>query len=250
MSNFTFRRVFEHVNELFREKGALVVFRKIFFEWSIQFVYFKLFKSRLFTFQGKNLRYFYHPYNQTWKSERSVEIPIVWDIVKANSGKQILEVGNVLSHYFNVNHDILDKYEKDDGVINEDVVKFSTSKKYDLIVSISTLEHVGWDEEQYAKQSSNDSLQSNVTILDAINNLKQCLSNDGFMIMTLPIGQNPVLDSLVQKRQISFTRHYFLKRVSRDNRWEEVNWERVKDIQYGEPFPHANGVIVGYIEKQ
>lgn len=250
MSDFTLRRVLKRIKELSNEKGALVVFRKVFFEWSIQFVYFKLFKSRSFMFQGKSFRYFYHPYNQTWKNERSVEIPIVWDIVKANSGKQILEVGNVLSHYFNVNHDILDKYEKDNGVINEDVVEFSTSKKYDLIVSISTLEHVGWDEGQYAKQSSNDSLQSNVTILDAIKNLKQCLSNDGFMIITLPIGQNPVLDSLMQKGQIPFTRKYFLKRVSRDNQWKQVSWEEINNVSYGKPFPHANGIVVGYIEKQ
>ena len=32
-------------------------------------------------------------------------------------------------------------------MINQDVVDFKTNEKYDLIVSISTLEHVGWDEE-------------------------------------------------------------------------------------------------------
>ena len=43
-------------------------------------------------------------------------------------------------------HDVLDKYEKGNNVINDDVVSFSTEVKYDLIVSVSTLEHVGWDE--------------------------------------------------------------------------------------------------------
>src|SRR6202034_3735504 len=91
--------------------------------------------------------YFYHRYNYTWKNERTIEIPIIWDIIRKNPNKEILEVGNVLSHYYQVHHTILDKYEKGDNVINEDVIDFNPKKKYDLIVSISTLEHVGWDEE-------------------------------------------------------------------------------------------------------
>jgi len=51
----------------------------------------------------------------------------------------------VLSHYFAVKHDIVDKYEIAPSVVNEDLVNFKPGKKYDLIVSISTLEHVGWD---------------------------------------------------------------------------------------------------------
>ena len=62
------------------------------------------------------------------------------------SWKKILEVGNILSHYFSVNHDIVDKYEKDVDVINQDIIDYHPNKKYDLIVSISSLEHVGEDE--------------------------------------------------------------------------------------------------------
>jgi hypothetical protein len=73
--------------------------------------------------------------------------------VKRYKERNILEIGNVLSHYFPVNHDIVDKYEKADGVINQDVVHFYSPKKYDLIVSVSTLEHVGWDEDLAATKS-------------------------------------------------------------------------------------------------
>ena len=65
---------------------------------------------------------------------------------KNTSWKNIFEVGSVLSHYFPINHDVLDKYEKGHGVINQDVVDFKPHNKYDLIVSISTLEHVGFDD--------------------------------------------------------------------------------------------------------
>jgi hypothetical protein len=104
---------------------------------------------KTFIFNGKTYYYFVHKYNTTWKNERAVEVPIIWDIVREHyrQGKRVLEVGNVLSHYFRIFHDVLDKYEVAEGVINQDVVDFKPAWKYDLIVSISTLEHVGWDEE-------------------------------------------------------------------------------------------------------
>jgi hypothetical protein len=42
---------------------------------------------------------------------------------------------------------VADKYEVSPGVINKDIVEFVPPQKYDLIVSISTLEHVGWNEQ-------------------------------------------------------------------------------------------------------
>ena len=45
----------------------------------------------------------------------------------------------MLSYYFQVSHDILDKYEIVEGIINEDVVDYKSSKKYDLIISVLTL---------------------------------------------------------------------------------------------------------------
>jgi SAM-dependent methyltransferase len=157
---------------------------------------------RTFTFQGETYRYFYHKYNTTWRNERAVEIPIVWKIVKKYMDRNILEVGNVLSHYFSVNHDILDKYEKAKGVINQDVVNFSTAKKYDLIVCISTLEHVGWDETP----------REHMKILHAIENLKKLLAPKGKIVITLPLGYNPELDKLLKNGKIHFTKRFCMRR--------------------------------------
>ena len=69
--------------------------------------------SLYFTFRGKRYPYFYHPYNTTWRNMRALEIPITEDAIrnaiKNNPLAKILEVGNVLSHYFQVSHQILDK---------------------------------------------------------------------------------------------------------------------------------------------
>jgi len=87
----------------------------------LHFLYRKAMRKRLkFSFNGKWYYYFHNRYNFTWADERTVEVPIVWDIVRAHRGKRILEVGNVLSHYFPVKHAVLDKYEKFKGVMNED----------------------------------------------------------------------------------------------------------------------------------
>jgi len=164
--------------------------------------------------------------------------------VKTYKGRNILEVGNVLSHYFPVNHDIVDKHEKANGVINQDVIDFHPSKKYDLIISISTLEHVGWDENLRDHKILHDPMK----ILHAIENLKRLLAPKGKMIITLPLGYNPELDKLLRNGKIQFTRRFCLKRISEDNKWIEVYWKDVQNARYNNPFHAANGLVIGIIE--
>ena len=103
-------------------------------------------RTKTFVFNGHTYPYLYHFCNKTWKNERGVEIPIFRDILLRHQAARILEVGNVLSHYFPVHHEVVDKYEVAPIVINQDIVEFAPTERYDLILSISTLEHVGWDE--------------------------------------------------------------------------------------------------------
>lgn len=205
--------------------------------------YYRVLKSRSFTFEGHTYGYFYHKYHRTWGNERAVEIPVARKIVEKYRADRILEVGNVLSHYFHVNHDIVDKYEKADGVINQDVVDFRPPKKYDLIVSISTLEHVGVDEgEELASREP-------TKILRAIENLKTLLASRGKIVITLPSGYTPELDKLLKEGKIQFTKRYCLKRISIDNKWVETDWNDIQNAKYDSPFPRANGLIIGIIEK-
>ncbi len=198
--------------------------------------YLRLFGSaQNFMIQGKEYEYFYHYYNVTWRNERAVEIPVIWDTVKKYRGKRILEVGNVLSHYFNIHHDVLDKYEQAEGVFNQDIVEFRSPVPYDLIVSISTLEHVGWDESPRDPEK----------VLRALENLEDLCSPGGVIMITIPLGYNKVLDESLRTGQIKFDSQSCLKRVSEDNLWLEVNWSDVRDAKYGNPFPWANGIVIG-----
>ena len=185
---------------------------------------------------GKNYHYF--DTVKTWHGERAVEIPIVMEMVRKYQGKNILEIGNVLSHHVRFEHDILDKYEIAKGIINEDVVDFRPNKRYDLIVSISTLEHVGWDEKP----------RDNMKIPRAIENMKALItSRGGMIIITLPLGYNSALDKLLKDGIIRFSKQYHLVRISKGNEWKESSWEDVQVAKYNTPLPFANGLIIGII---
>ena len=171
-----------------------------------------------FTFQGRAYRYYFHKHNKTWRNERAVELPIVLGMVKENGGR-MLEVGNVLSHYVTMNHDVVDKYERADGVINEDIVGYSPKKKYDLVVCISTLEHIGFsppEELEPAKPAR------------AVESMKKMLAKNGKMVITFPPGYNPHLDGLVDSGKIRFSEMHCFKRTSFLNTWKEAEWSEVR----------------------
>jgi hypothetical protein len=62
------------------------------------------------------------------------------DSMDKYKGKVIRKIGNVLSHYVISDHVIVDKYEFGNSILN-----YSPGTKFDLIVSISTFEHLGYD---------------------------------------------------------------------------------------------------------
>ena len=194
--------------------------------------------KRTFCYQGCEYHYLYRGYNFTWRNERAVEVPVVWKEVIQARGTDILELGNVLSYYYRVDHDVLDKYERFKGVINQDVVDYDPRKRYNLIVSISTLEHVGWDEE----------LRDPTKILRAIANLRSLLKPGGKMIMTAPVGYNPVLDKLIMDDKISFSTLTAMKRVSWKNEWVEDTYDNIRNVKKPTPpYRTSYGIVIGTI---
>ena len=202
---------------------------------SLLSAYYRRFKSgRSFNARGVDYRYFYHPYNQTYCNERAVEIPIVWPMVQQVPPERVLEVGNVLSHYFPTRHDIVDKFEQAPSVQNVDVVDFRPTQPYDLIVSISTLEHVGFNEKPLEPEKP----------ARAIRHLQHCLSPRARLVITIPLGFNPHLDRMLLEGRIPLDDPLCLRRISADNRWREAPWEDIRRAKYGHPYRNANGLVV------
>lgn len=187
-----------------------------------------------FRFNNKEYDYFYHNYNETWKKERIVEIPVIWEIVQKYQEKDILEVGNVLSHYFSFTHDIVDKCEVAPNVINQDVVEYKPNKKYDLIISISTIEHVGIEIEPKEPYKAQESIE----------HLKNLLSNNGKLVITIPIGQHEILDKAIIDREILFSKYLLLKRTEY-SKWKEIDFNDIDGDTYDKPYGNANELFIG-----
>ncbi len=192
--------------------------------------------SDTFEFQGKTYRYFRHPHNRTWVNERIIEVPLGLDMLEQYKGKRILEVGNVLSNYTKRNHEVLDKYEVSPGVINEDIVTFNPGKKYDLILCISTLEHVGWDETPREPDK----------VIDAVRNMKKLLAPKGVLLITTPFGYNPYLDVLLLEEKLPVDKTYFLERNNFWNDWHEIKMSELSKTHYSWFIMHANTVAVSF----
>jgi len=199
----------------------------------------KLKGDRTFTFQGREYRYLYHPYNLTWRNERSVEVPIALELLRSHNGQAVLEVGNVLSHYIDTDHDVLDKYESAPGVMNADAVEFDPGRKYGLILSISTLEHIGLDEQPRDPDKP----------LAAIRNLAGLLAPGGRLVATVPCGVNPDLDRVLFSADTPFEKTLAMRRKRAVNRWEQADPESVAGAGYSRLGFRANAILIATIEE-
>ena len=134
---------------------------------------------------------------------------------------------------------MVDKYERAPGVINQDIVDYVPGEKYDRIVSISTIEHVGWDE----KPRDPDKIPR------AIDQILGLLNPGGTFMTTIPLGYNPYFDRGIADGTIRFDRQFYLKRVSADNRWREATWDQVAGTEYASPYFYANALVVGICQR-
>ena len=194
-------------------------------------------RSATFPFKGADLSYFYHRYNWTWLNERSVEIPIAFQLLDQKNARRVLEVGNVLSHYREgLHHEVVDRYETGDPrVINCDARHFAPAERYDLILSLSTLEHVGWDELPRDSHKAWETIQ----------HLRSLLSPQGTFLFTVPAGYHPQLQQTLIDSADEWGELHAIRRISWRNEWQECSPQEAARCAFGQPYPFANAVFVG-----
>jgi Chromosome segregation ATPases len=232
--------------------------------------------TRTFTFKGKELYYNRIKFNNP--TERAVEISIAFDfIANLKNPQKILEIGNVLSHYENSlsenlgirSRRIVDKFEVDLGVENQDLMSLPSAEKYDAIVSISSVEHVGQGDDPsggYGEQIESRDLEGP---LKAIAKIYDLLALDGKALITVPFGKltdaewyiqfsQEYLDVLWKKYGIpkdAISANY-LKLIDRETvdekhymLWKEVDARELSNSEYGWPWSQANAIAVIEISK-
>ena len=191
--------------------------------------------QKSFTFHGRSLPYLYHRYNMTWASERCIEVPIARSFLAEERPEATLEVGNVLSHYGAIDHDVLDKFERGERVINQDIIDFKPAKPYQFIVSISTFEHIGYDDAVGGSSAEK--------IVHAVDTCRRLLENGGRLVITAPIGYNPELDQLLRDDTLKPREETFLKKYGNLD-WRECAKAEALQCSYKTPFPYANAIAV------
>jgi SAM-dependent methyltransferase len=191
-----------------------------------------------FELGGHRYRYLFDRHKFTWLTERAVEVPVAQALVDGHAADRVLEVGNVLSHYRPQQHVVVDKYEQAPGVLNRDVLELEGLGEFDLIVAVSTLEHVGWDE------SPRDPAKA----ARAVAALRSLLAPGGLLAITVPIGYNAAFDAALRSGEVPLDRAVALRRDG-GTRWREVAPAAVWSAPYDFLLYRARGVLFGFIER-
>ncbi|MEG5092997.1 hypothetical protein [Microcoleus sp. B13-B4] len=232
--------------------------------------------KRTFSFNKTKLYYNRIKFNNP--TERAVEIPIAFNFLAAlQKPASILEVGNVLSHYENhlsetlgiTSRRIVDKFEVEVGVDNEDLMNLPSEDKYDAIVSLSTVEHIGQKGDPSGGYGEQEENRDREGPLKAIAKIYDLLAPDGKALITVPFGK--LIDG---EWYIQFSKEYLyllgkkygipqeavsvncLKLIDRETTdrgfnvlWEELDALELSYVEYGSPFSQANAIAVIELSK-
>lgn len=192
--------------------------------------------ERRFVVDDESLPYHVARGNRTWDNERAVEIPLVWrELQRRGHSEGVLEVGNVLGHYFEIHHPVLDRYERHRTVTwNEDVVSFRPPFAPELVLSISTLEHVGRSETP----------RDPAKFARAVDTILGWLAPGGRLVFTVPFGYNPAVLEYLDASPAQLTALRCLRRITLDNLWEQASYEEVREVRYNGPFTCANAIAL------
>ena len=134
---------------------------------------------------------------------------------------------------------MIDKYERVPGVIEADAAEFEPSQKYDLIVSVSTLEHIGFDEDVKDPEKVERAVRHLVD---------RCLNPGGRLVFTIPLGYNKDLDNRLRDGRIVLDEVSCLRR-SGSHGWEEAAFKDTAGFEYDRSVPTARAVLVASILK-
>lgn len=178
-----------------------------------------------FDYHGRPLAYYYASlYNLPFINERCVELAVAQDWLSRVHGSG-LEIGNVTAHYnLGPRHKIVDQYEQaawyqlPHAVKNVDL--FTVTERFDWIVSISTIEHVG-EREPNAR-----------TAVEALHHLRGLLNPGGRMLVTFGTGYNADLDDMIVVGESGATRECTLVKTDHAHGvW--VQSEQLQVLPYG-----------------
>jgi len=194
-------------------------------------------RARSIEYRGASLPLVYARHNVTWANERCVELALARALMAGIPPERLLEVGHVTPHYFRGSHLVVDKYEP--GSLEIDIVDFAPAERFDLILSISTFEHIAFDEPGASPAS--EAVAAKVST--ALNRCRRLLAPGGLLAITVPLGYNPALDAMIANGELEWDRATWFKRFPR-RRWRQVSRSEAVRCRYGSPYAFANAILL------
>lgn len=171
-----------------------------------------------------------------WRNERCVELGLGRRALEAHAADATLEVGNVMPLHGSSGHTVVDKYERGAGVINEDIVDYDAGRRFSLVLSLSTLEHVGFDEQP------SDPAKAPL----ALSRMASLVADGGALLVTIPVAYNRELEEHFVSSEAPFDEVVLFAKRSRLARWEQRPVDERLQIHYAEPYACGNGLLVGF----
>ena len=133
----------------------------------------------------------------------------------------------------------MDKYEIGAGIINQDIIDYDPKSRFDATISISTIEHVRFDEPDRKEGKA----------LAALLKIEDLLSEGGEALISVPVRYNPEIDYILANRVINFSKVIYMKKRIRMNLWTETDFNDCSKIPYNYRCPCANCVAFIYTAK-
>ena len=165
-----------------------------------------------------------------WRTERCVELAIGEHVLVGRNPDDVLEIGNVLRAAGLGDHAVIDKYERGPGVLNVDILDYDPGRQFGLAVSISTLEHVGYDEDPRDLEKAARALRRVSELADDL-------------LVTIPVGYHKAFERAFLDGP--FDEVELLVKTTRRADWVRRPLTERHHIRYGLPYMCANGILVG-----
>lgn len=205
--------------------------------WALAPLILPVLRERSVEFRGVSLPLVYARHNVTWANERCVELALARAIMADVPRERLLEVGHVTPHYFRGGHLVVDKYET--GSLQLDIVDFEPAERFDLILSISTFEHIAFDEPGATPAPPEVAAR----VAAALHRCRSLLAPGGLLAITVPIGYNPALDAMIADGELGWDGATWFKRFPR-RRWRQVSRSEAVRCRYGRPHAFANAILL------
>ena len=194
-------------------------------------------RERSVEYRGERLPLVYARHNVTWANERCVELALARALMAGIRPHRVLEVGHVTPHYNASRHLVVDKYEA--GSLQVDIVDFECPERFDLILSISTFEHIAFDEP--GEPVALEAIATKVNA--ALDRCRRLLAPSGLLAITVPLGYNPALDAMIVGDRLGCARATWFKRFP-GRRWRQVRRSEALHCRYGSPYAFANAILL------